>query len=91
MARIVRVLDGSQEVHAHPSEVDCYVQFVRDSDDRLLVHVSTFGSADRQSPPKSIQSMQFDREAARALVDYFVRAFGDDVVASGPVPERLFD
>lgn len=90
MARIVRVLDGTQEVHAHPSEVDCFVQFVRDDDDRLLVHLSTFGSADRRSVPKSIQSMQFDRDAARALIDYFVRAFGHDIVASGPAPERLF-
>ncbi|WP_345542764.1 hypothetical protein [Microbacterium jejuense] len=80
MARIISVEDGHQDVRGHVSEVECYVQQVTTADGELLVHISTFGSVQRQSAPKSSQSMQFDLAAAAALVDRFVTAFGPAVL-----------
>ncbi len=80
MARIVSVRAGHQDVRPHQSEVECFVQELRGPNDEKLVHISTFGSAQRQSHPKSSQSMQFDKEMAFALVEQFVAVFGEDVL-----------
>lgn len=80
MARIVSVTAGHQDVRPHHSEVECFVQELRGADDEKLVHISTFGSAQRQSHPKSSQSMQFDKATASALVEQFVSVFGEDVL-----------
>jgi len=80
MARIVSVRAGHQDVRPHHSDVDCFVQELRGENGEKLVHISTFGSAQRQSAPKSSQSMQFDLAAASALVEQFVAVFGPDVV-----------
>lgn len=80
MARIVSVGTGHQDVRPHNSHVDCFVQIIRDMHNETLVHISTFGSSGRQSPPKSSQSMQFDEAMATALVSHFVEAFGTKVL-----------
>lgn len=80
MARIISVSAGYQEVRVHASEVECYVQDVTAADGEMLVHISTFGSAQRQSAPKSSQSMQFDFATAAALIERFVAAFGRGVL-----------
>ena len=80
MARIVKVAAGHQDVRPHTSEVECYVQTLTDPKGELLVHLSTFGSAQRQSEPKSSQTMQVDKEIAADLVAYFIAAFGKSVL-----------
>ncbi len=80
MARIVSIATGHQDVRPHASEVDCYVQELTAANGEKLVHISTFGSSQRQSQPKSSQSMQFDREMAAELTALFVRSFGRSVV-----------
>lgn len=74
MARIVRLEEGRQQVSPHPSEVTCYYQVVPGPSGDLL-HLSTFGSADRESPPKSSQSLQLDRTTALALIEVIRSAF----------------
>lgn len=75
MARIRQVLRGSQDVRPHPTEVDCFYQVVSAPDGARLVHLSTFGSAERQSEPKSSQSLQLDESAARELVQVLLESF----------------
>ncbi|GAA1008930.1 hypothetical protein GCM10009551_091010 [Nocardiopsis tropica] len=74
MARIRALEPGSQTVRRHPTEVDCYYSVVTDGNGDLL-HLSTFGSDDRQSDPKSSQSIQLDEAAAGQLLDIIVKAF----------------
>lgn len=75
MARVRKVARGSQDVKVHPSEVDCFYQEIRGSNGQKLVHLTTFGSDDRQSKPKSSQSLQLDERAARELVAVFRATF----------------
>lgn len=75
MARIKQVLRGTQDVRPHPTEVDCFYQVVTAPDGTRLVHLSTFGSAERQSEPKSSQSLQLDEAAARELVNVLLESF----------------
>lgn len=44
-------------------------------DGNRYVQIDTFGSRDRQIPGKVSQSLQFDRETARNLVDILTREF----------------
>jgi len=76
MARIREVVNGNQTVRAHDTLVDCYVQVVDAPGSGKLVHLSTFGSPERQSPPKSSQSMQVDEGTARKLIAIFLDTFG---------------
>ncbi|WP_457098970.1 hypothetical protein [Microbacterium sp. P5_E9] len=82
MARIARVLPGTQDVSPHKTFVDCYVQLVNDDSGEPLVHLSTFGSRDRASRPKSSQTMQFDRSTALQLARVFVHAYGVEVLGN---------
>lgn len=66
---------GTQNVAPHGTEEDCFVQVIDVLDGRIL-HLSTFGSDERTSEPKSIMALQFDRETAlqlaRVILDEFV-------------------
>lgn len=73
MAVIRRFIPGNQTVRPHPTEVDCYHQVLGGAAPRL--HLSTFGSDDRQSEPKSSQSIQLDETSARELLEILERAF----------------
>ena len=75
MARIRSVLRGTQDVRVHPSEVDCFYQVITAPDGSVLVHLSTFGSSERQSAPKSSQSIQLDESSARDLIEVLRAAF----------------
>lgn len=68
MARVRKLSKGTQDVRPHLSEVHCYYQSVEGSGGERLLHLTTFGSTERMSVPKSSQSIQLDREAAAALV-----------------------
>jgi len=67
MARVRELRKGTQDVRPHPSEVDCFYQSVDLGGGEWLLHLTTFGSTERKSAPKSSQSIQLDREAAAAL------------------------
>lgn len=75
MARVRKMARGFQDVKVHPSEVDCFHQVISGPDGRTFVHLTTFGSDDRASKPKSSQSLQLDEGAARDLVAVLRAAF----------------
>ena len=75
MAVVRRFIPGTQRVRPHPTEVDCYFQVVTEPNRR--VHLSTFGSDDREHEPKSSQSIQLDEPRARELVRILEQAFPD--------------
>jgi hypothetical protein len=76
VARLRSLKPGTQSVKIHPSEVDCYYQTITDSAGRTYLHLTTFGSDDRQSNPKSSQSLQLDEETARDLARVLQETFG---------------
>ncbi len=80
MAIISKLVQGHQNVHAHPTSVEAYVQILHDDGGRPLVHVSTWGSDSRKTVQKQSQVIQFDFGSAAELVKYFVSAFGEDVL-----------
>lgn len=82
MARVNHFVEGDQAVRAHPTALDCFFQVFEDESGSRLLHLSTFGSSDRESKPKSSQSLQLDRTAARELIGVVERAF-PGLVASG--------
>lgn len=76
MARIRSLSPGTQSVRVHPSEVDCFYQTVSDQSGQKYLHLTTFGSDERQSNPKSSQSIQVDKEMAQELVKVLRETFG---------------
>lgn len=74
VARVRLFRESQQGVRPHPTEVDCEHRVVRDGD-HLLLHLSTLGSDQRQSGPKSSQSMQLDEERAGELLSIIQSAF----------------
>lgn len=75
MARVRSIAPGTQRVTAHPTLVDCFWQTLNGPGGTTLVHLSTFGSDDRQSKPKSSQSLQLDRTQAEQLLGVLSAAF----------------
>ncbi|KQQ08454.1 hypothetical protein ASF46_14215 [Rathayibacter sp. Leaf296] len=59
----------------HSTEVDCTYQEVASEDGTKYIHLSTFGSDDRVSGPKSSQTLQLDEKAARELIEVLIRTF----------------
>ncbi|GAB3602521.1 hypothetical protein GCM10027411_07400 [Microbacterium aureliae] len=84
MARVERIEPGDLASRVHPTRVVCSAQLVDDGEGSYLVQLASFGSTDSVSNGKRhvTQTYQFDRETARELVHYFVRAFGDEVFRS---------
>ncbi|WP_067711146.1 McrB family protein [Nocardia yamanashiensis] len=78
MARIREIVPSTQNVRAHKMEdaVTCQYKVIDAPDGSTLVHLSTFGSEQRQSAPKSSQSMQLDRQNAAELIGILSEAFG---------------
>ncbi|MBX7432547.1 hypothetical protein JDV09_10590 [Mycobacterium sp. Y57] len=75
MARIRSISEGLQAIRPHDSEVDCFYNVVQTADGDRLLHLSTFGSDNRQSKPKSSQSIQIDEEMAKVLVQLLKTTF----------------
>lgn len=75
MARIRKIEEGRQSVTVHPTEVDCFYQVVTGEDGERYLHLSTFGSDQRQSSPKSSQSIQLSRSVATELIAVVQRTF----------------
>ncbi|NOP98018.1 hypothetical protein [Mycolicibacterium fortuitum] len=68
MARVRSLAQGTQSIRAHESEVDCFYNVLHQPDGTRLLHLSTFGSDQRQSKPKSSQSIQIDEQMAGELI-----------------------
>ena len=77
MARIRRFEAGSQNLAVHPTEVDCLYQPVRSDDGETYLQLSTFGSDNRQSNPKTSQTIQMDRHVAHQLAKVIQEVFGE--------------
>lgn len=82
VARILELGPNNQRITAHSVDkgVVCEHQVVQDDDGTTLLHLSTFGSKDRVSDPKSSQSLQFDAKVAANLTKVFRDAFGDEAL-----------
>lgn len=76
MARVRSFGPSKQSVKVHPTEVDCEYVVINNGSQRLL-HLSTFGSDDRESERKSSQSLQLDLKGALSLMEILERAFPD--------------
>jgi len=75
MARVRKIEPGKQDVQVHPTEVDAYVQSAVAKDGTVYFHLSTFGSANRISKPKSSQSIQLDSVRAAELIEEIYKVF----------------
>ena len=75
MARVRSLQQGAQDVRVHPSEVDCFYQSIVSASGEKFVHLTTFGSEERVSRPKSSQSLQLDERTVRQLIDVLRKAF----------------
>jgi hypothetical protein len=75
MARVREFQEGTQSIKEHRTEVACAHQTLLSDEGQKLLHLSTFGSADRVSGPKSSQSLQLNEASARALVTIIEDAF----------------
>ena len=75
MARIRSISHGTQSIRPHESEVDCFYNVLHQPDGIPLLHLSTFGSDNRQSKPKSSQSIQIDEHIARELMAILEKTF----------------
>jgi len=75
VARLRSIQHGTQAVRIHPTEVDCFYQTVTDQSGQTFLHLTTFGSDERQSNPKSSQSLQLDKAAAEQLLQILRETF----------------
>lgn len=75
MARLRSFEKGTQNVKVHPTEVDCFHQVITTADGTRLLHLTTFGSDQRRSGPKSSQSLQIDESTARELMAVIRQTF----------------
>lgn len=75
MARVRSLEKGAGNARMHPTEVDCHYQVLDGSDGRRYVQLTTFGSDQRKSGPKSSQTFQFDEAGAEALIGILETAF----------------
>lgn len=90
MAKIRSISPSTQRVKSAPTEVDCQFAVFHDKDENKILHLSTFGSDNRVSAPKSSQSIQLDLPMAEQLVELLIDTFqlspggASDIVWSRP-------
>ncbi|WP_196248900.1 MULTISPECIES: hypothetical protein [Nocardiaceae] len=90
MAKIRSISPSTQRVKSAPTEVDCQFAVFHDKDENKILHLSTFGSDNRVSAPKSSQSIQLDLPMAEQLVELLIDTFqlspggSSDIVWSRP-------
>ncbi|WP_306357155.1 MULTISPECIES: Shedu immune nuclease family protein [unclassified Nocardia] len=84
MARILGFQPNTQRITTHSVDkgVICEHQVISDTDGAKILHLTTLGSKDRESHPKSSQSLQLDTETAAQLVKILHDSFGDDVLGT---------
>ncbi len=76
MARVNGFEQVGTRSQPHPTDVTIRYQVVKTSGDHLL-QITTFGSKFRETKPKPSQTLQFDRESARRMVEILRETFGD--------------
>ncbi|MBF6182705.1 DUF4263 domain-containing protein [Nocardia otitidiscaviarum] len=84
VARILGFQPNTQRITTHSVDkgVICEHQVIADGDGATILHLTTLGSKDRESHPKSSQSLQLDTETAAQLVKLLHDSFGDDVLGT---------
>ncbi|MGI5246641.1 hypothetical protein [Dactylosporangium sp. CA-139066] len=68
MARVRSFGPSTQNVKVHPTEVDCEYKTISDDAGQRYLHLSTFGSDEREAERKSSQSLQLDLIRCRELL-----------------------
>lgn len=68
------VIPGGGTVN--PTQVVGHVKVFSGDDRAPIIQINTMGSADRQIPGKISQTIQLNRESARALFDILRDAYG---------------
>ena len=75
MVKVQTVTRGSSDVQPHKTESVCTFQIVSGLDGQALLHVATYGSAERAMPGKASQQIQFSESGARELLEAIFTAF----------------
>lgn len=75
MVKIQTVSRGSSDVQPHKTESVCTFQTVSGLDGEALLHIATYGSAERAMPGKASQQIQFTESGARELLEAVFIAF----------------
>jgi len=85
MAIISEFFQDPSSSKRHPTTVQCGWKIIFDDSGKLL-QLSTYGSDERISRPKVSQTIQLNRDAARALLQIISQAFPDELISR---PSRL--
>lgn len=75
MVKIQAVTRSSSSIQPHKTESICTFQTVSGTDDEVLLHIATYGSAERAMPGKASQQIQFTESGARDLLEAIFSAF----------------
>jgi thymidylate kinase len=70
--KITRIEKGKNSVHM---KVECTFTSFTDKDGRKFVQLDTYGSDLRKIKDKISQSIQFDQESAKVLIDILKKEF----------------
>lgn len=75
MVKIQAVTRSTSDVQPHKTESMCTFQTVTGLDGEVLLHIATYGSAERAMPGKASQQIQFTESGARELLVAIFTAF----------------
>ncbi|GAP53441.1 hypothetical protein AHiyo6_00060 [Arthrobacter sp. Hiyo6] len=75
MVKIQAVTPSSSDIQPHRTESVCTFQTVSGVDGEVLLHIATYGSAERAMPGKASQQIQFTESGARDMLEAIFAAF----------------
>jgi hypothetical protein len=75
MVKIQQVTRSASGIQPHKTESACTFQTVSGVDGEVLLHIATYGSAERVMPGKASQQIQFTESGARDLLEAILTAF----------------
>lgn len=75
MVKIQALTRSSGDIQPHKTESICTFQTVSGVDGEVLLHIATYGSAERAMPGKASQQIQFTESGARELLDAILTTF----------------
>ena len=75
MVKIQAVTRSSSDIQPHRTESICTFQTVSDIGGEVLLHIATYGSAERAMPGKASQQIQFTESGARDLLEAMLATF----------------
>lgn len=79
MAVVRSVSLNAPSTRRHPTEVDLEIRKVLTASGETFIQLTSFGSDVRISEPKPSQTLQFDLDGARALLEEVKRTFPEIV------------